>query len=424
VGYLNKQYVLFLVCMLGLVSKFFMLDRTEDVIGATKGSDMALVLILILLPVVYSKNKALFSIRGDSLARWTYIFLSFYVIELIITLIIGHESLFNSLKVIRVPLFMCSFFILRTIPIKCYQKFLKIALWITLIQSVLFFLQFVGIKLISGERDVSEDADYYITNTPTLTLLFLFLLWKFERLGKMRFFLIAVLMAVVLSTYVRGTIIAVLMGFVYYATFINRKKKRIVTIALLLLIIPLSLQYINKKTEVTGESHKNLEEIEYVVNQRNNMENISNEGGTFSFRIAMLYERIEWLRNNPKYLLTGVGTMHEDSPQTLQMFDFVLGTYNEDRFYGRTIIESGDIAWVPIVLRYGLIGVFIHFMMFFLLFNVTRHRKDLLVMLSAYAIVVFLRTLDGPYFETPGLVYIHALLFALVSRANNEKNQC
>lgn len=421
VGYINKKYVLFLVCMLGLVSKFFMLDRTEDVVGAIKGSDMAFVLILVLLPVAYKTSKALFTVRGDILARWTYIFLSFYVIELIITLIIGQESLFNSLKVIRASLFMCGFFLLKAIPISCYQKFLKIALWITLIQSVLFFLQFIGIKLLAGQRDVSRDADYYITNNPTLTLLFLFLLWKFDYLKKKRFFLIAVLVVVVLLTYVRGTIIAVLLGFAYYSAFINRRNKRVITITLLLLAIPLALQFINKKAEISGSTYRNSEEIEYVVNQSNNMEDISSgEDGTFLFRIAMLNERVDWLRDNPEYLLTGVGTMHEDSPKTLQMFNFFLGTINEDRFYGKTIIESGDIAWVPIVIRYGLVGIFIHIMMFFLLFNVTRHRKDLLVMLSAYAIVVFLRTFDGPYFETPHLVYIHALLFALISRANIE----
>ena len=420
VGYINKKYVLFLFCMLGLVSKFFMLDRTEDVMGAIKGSDIAFVLFIVLLPIVYSKNKALFSIRGDTLTRWTYIFLSFYVIELIITIIIGRESLFNSLKVIRVPFFMCGFFVLRAISIKSYQKFLKIALWITLIQSVLFFLQFIGIKLLSGERDVFENADYYITNIPTLTILFLFLLWRFEYLGEKRIFLFAFLLAVVLSSYVRGTIIAILLGFAYYTVFISRRKRRVITIILLLLVIPLSLRFINKKAEITGSVYKNFEEIEHVVNQRSNMDNINSGEGTFSLRIAMLYERIDWLMNNPQYLLTGVGTMHEDSQNTLQMFDFSLGTNNEDRFYGKTIIESGDIAWVPIAIRYGLIGIFIHIMMFFLLFNITRQRKGLLEMLSAYAIVVFLRSFDGAYFETPELIYIHTLLFAIVSRANIE----
>jgi len=273
---------------------------------------------------------------------------------------------------------------------------------------------------LSGERDVLEDADYYITNTPTLTVLFLFLLWRIDYLGKKRFFLIAVLLAVVLSSYVRGTIIAVLLGFAYYSTFVGRRNNRFITITLLLLFIPLALRYVNKKAEITGSSHKNLEEIGYVLNQRSNMGNISGEDGTFSFRMAMLYERIDWLRDNPRYLLTGVGAMHEDSPKTLQMFNFSIGTYNKERFYGRTIIESGDIAWVPIVLRYGLIGVFVHIMMFFLLFNVSRKREDLLVMLSAYAIAVFLRTFDGAYFETPSLLYIHTLLFAIVSRANSE----
>lgn len=419
-GYANKKYVLFLVCMLGLVSRFFMLDTTEDVIATIKGSDLALFLMFVLLPIAYKRAKYLFSVHGDSLARWTYIFLAFYVLELFVTVFLGHENFFNSLKVIRSAFFMCGFFILRIIPLDYYKRFLKIALWITLIQTALYFLQFVGVSILSGERDIPEDADYYKTNIPTLALLFICLLWNFEYLKKKRFILIAVLFAVVLASFVRGTIIAVLFGLFYYTAFISKGRKRFFMMILLLITIPLALRFINKKAEISGSSQRGLEEIELVINQRNHPETISSEDGTLAFRIAMLFERADWLKNNPKYLLTGVGTMHEDSPKTLQMFDFSLGTRNEERFYGRTIIESGDIAWVPIVLRYGIIGVFIHLMMFFLLFHVTRKRKDLLVMFSVYAIIAFMRTLDGAYFELPSLVFIHMLLFVIVSRSNLE----
>ena len=169
-----------------------------------------------------------------------------------------------------------------------------------------------------------------------------------------------------------------------------------------------------------SNSGNGLEEIGYVLKQSGDFSQIDISNGTFSFRMAMLTERIVWLLDNPRYLLTGVGTMHEDSPKTLQMFDFRIATRNEDRYYGHTIIESGDITWVPIVLRYGLLGVFVHIMLFLILFINTRNRKDTLVMLAAFTICLFVGTFDGAYFEIPLNVYILSFLYAVVSRSNYE----
>lgn len=410
-----------MTCLFGVVTMFFMLDTPPEEGVGIKRSDIALGVILLLLPFAYLNNKNIFSCKEDLLAQCVYIFMALYWVELIITLIIGHETLNNSLKVIRTSFFMWLFFLLRAIPLHAYKSFLKIALFITLLQSALFFLQFADIHLLFGERDVDAyTADYYITNMPPMTAFFLYFSLKLEYLKKTRYIVFAILLILIFSTFMRGTIIGVLIGLAFYAIFIGQNKKRIQTIIIILLITPIALKFINEKSEVSG-GFKGLEEIEHTFSQWNNMTNLSEKDGTFSFRMAMLYERYAWLEEHPKYLLTGVGTMHEDSHRTLQMFDFILGTNNEKRYYGQTIIESGDIAWVPVILRYGLIGILIHLMLIIILFYKTWKRKDILVMLSPYMVYLFIRSFNGALFELPQELFLLSLCFAMVSCATMKK---
>lgn len=425
ISYYNRKYVIFLLSVLGLMTKLFMLDTSVSSGLNIKGDDLSLVLFIILLPFVYSRNKNVFSIHHDPLTRWVYIFMALYWVELLITVAFGREGLFNSLKVIRVSFVMWSFFVFKTIPIEDYKQFIKVALWITLIQSVLYLLQFAGIRILAGGGDKElflGEARYTAINTPTLTTLFIFLLWKMDYLKKYRFYLFVFLLGLVFLRFVRGSVISVLIGIAYYAFVKSEKKRRIPVILAFLVIIPVASWVIDSKSEASSQSG-GFEDIMNVIKNRSDFTMIDKANGTFSYRIAMLTERVVWLTEHPEYLVTGVGTMHEDSPKTLQMFNFSIGTHNEERALGYTIIESGDITWVPIVLRYGLVGVIIHVMMFVVLFQVTRKRKDLLIMIAAYSICLFAGSFDGAYFEMPLRVYLLALFFAIVSRANVYKKQ-
>lgn len=425
ISYFNRKYVFFLLCVLGLMTKLFMLDSSASGELAIKGDDLSLALFIVLLPFAYSRNHNVFSIHHDPLSRWVYIFMALYWVELIITVAFGREGLFNSLKVIRVSFVMWSFFIFKTIPIEEYKFFLKVALWITLIQGVLYLLQFAGVRILAGGGDdelIFGMAGYTAINIPTLTVLFIFLLWKMDYLKENRLYLFVFLLGLVFLRFVRGSVVSVLIGLAYYAFIKSEKKRRIPVILAFLVIIPVASWVIDSKSEASNHS-SGLEDIMHVIKNRDDFTMIDRTNGTFSYRIAMLTERVVWLFDHPEYVLTGVGTMHEDSPKTLQMFHFNIGTHNEERALGYTIIESGDITWVPIVLRYGFVGVIIHVMMFVVLFQVTRKRKDLLMMVAAYSICLFTGSFDGAFFEMPLRVYLLTLYFAIVSRANVYKKQ-
>ena len=383
---------------------------------------MSLFLIVGLLPFAYLRDRSIFSIKKHPLSLWVYIYIALYWGELIISFILGIESFYNSLKVIRVSFIILAYFIIITIPIDVIKRFLKVALLITIIQGFLYLLQFVGINILASGGEYEYEfgvAGSTPKNTPPLCALFIFLLWRFGYLKSKSYLLFSFFFFLLFLTFIRGRIISILIGLAYYAFINSERRRRIPIIIAFLIIIPIASRVIDMKSNYSN-SGNGLEEIGYVLKQSGDFSQIDISNGTFSFRMAMLTERIVWLLDNPRYLLTGVGTMHEDSPKTLQMFDFRIGTRNEDRYYGHTIIESGDITWVPIVLRYGLLGVFVHIMLFLILFINTRNRKDTLVMLAAFTICLFVGTFDGAYFEIPLNVYILSFLYAVVSRSNYE----
>ena len=421
VAFVGKKYTLFLVLALGLMTNLFMLDTTPEESLLLRGSDLALILFVVLIPCAYNRNRKIFQINGDPITRWVYIFLIFYWLELFLTVILGNETLYNGLRVIRVSFVMCSFFIIKTIPLAYFKSFLKVALWITLIQGILYILQFAGFSFLSGahhdETFIIGKADASTINIPTLCFLYIYYVWKADYLKSWRILVFIFLISLVFLSFVRGSIIAVLLGLIYFILFDQKRRYRILMLLLCLILIPVSIKVIDAKSTV-GSGGSGLKEIGFVFNNRKNLSKLDSSDGNFSFRIAMLTERLEYLFDNPEYLLTGVGTMHEDSPKTLSKFNFNLGTTNQGRAYGHTIIESGDIAWVPISLRYGIIGVFIHLMLFLVLFFSTHKRRDFLSFLAAFTICMFIRSFDGPYFESPTLIFIHSLCFAMVSRAN------
>ena len=170
-----------------------------------------------------------------------------------------------------------------------------------------------------------------------------------------------------------------------------------------------------RKTDSSAGNSITEQFVEIVQDPANLADNYNSGSGTFTFRMAMLMERVFYLIENPKYLMTGVGTMHEESPSTLDQFDFLLGTINEDSYSGKGIIECSDITWVPIVLRYGLIGTVLHFMMFVVIIRKARNRKDVLFVLAPFYLGAFILSFDGSFFENPIQLFLLSLFLSLVS---------
>lgn len=419
-SYIRKRYLLFLICYLGLMTKMFMFDTSEEII--LRGEDLCIFLNLLLLPIVFHKNSNIFAIKQDRITKWVCIYIALYVIELCITVSLGIETFINSAKVIRVSFLLLAYFLFRVIPVAIYKKFIRFAFALTILQTLCYFLQFLGLNILAGNS--IESSEGYLgmkvaLNIPTFTFFFLFLVLKANLTTDKKVLLFISLLSMIFLTFARGWIISILVGIFYYILIYTEKSKKIPLLLSFCIFFILSTVVIGAKTKAEG-GESTSSNIIHVISHLNKIDEIDKNNGNMAFRFAMLAERIIYLTENPQYLLLGVGTMHEDSPRTRTQFNFIIGTMNLEREGGKCQIESGDITWVPIILRYGIVGVFIHVMILVVVFLEAKRRKDNLVILAPLSISMFLLGFDGAFFENPVIIYKMTFFLSLLSRVKLE----
>lgn len=394
-----------------------------DTIGsAIRGSDMCFFMNIILFPFALMRTNNIKS-NEKKINRIVKLFIGFLIFEFLLTVVTRSDTVSYALKVVRIPLMFLAYYIFRTIPLNTYRKFLKIMLYITIAQGVLFLLQFAGVNLLAGRYDSESFAFAFALNVPTFIYLYIFVCLDVQRIRKYRYLLLAFFVAILLMTYVRAFIIAALLGIILYVVMVRGLKRSVLLVAVILLLLPFAQHFVDKKSEVSGSMHSTKEEIALLFSGIDNVRQIGDDGGSSVFRMAMLIERFDYLIHNPEYLLFGVGAIHEDSPNCYNRFSFALGTRNEDRYYGKCLIESGDITWVPITLRYGIVGIVVHLSIIFMIIKLAWRRKDLLRIFFPLLIIYFMKSFDGALFENPLSCVELALYLALFARCFMEEKE-
>ncbi len=415
--YVSKRYLSFLLCYTALMTDLFMLNTLSSSI---RGSDLCLAITFTILPfALMRRNKN--RVTDRKINNIVRLFVFFIIFELLWTIIDQSETAGYAIKVIRVSILLLSYYPFSTIPLDTYKRYIKIMLYITLIQAVLFLLQFVGIKLLAGRFSEGDSAYTFALNIPTFIYFYLFYSLEAEYVKKYKYIILVSFIAILLLTFVRAIIISTMLCLIVYIVMQRGIKRSLFLIIAILVITPIAFRVMEKKTQTHDYSHSTTEEIKLLFTGIDNIRNLGNSSGTSIFRIAMLIERFDYLIKNPEHLLFGVGTIHEDSPKCYNRFFFELGTKNEERHYGKCMIESGDITWVPITLRYGLIGIAIHMAVLILIAKMAYNRKDLLKILFPLILLYFIKSFDGPLFERP-IAYLEISLYlSLFARCYTEK---
>ena len=322
-----------------------------------KPYDYVNVFFIISAIIGYIKDPTFFHAKKTSFVYLIYIILAYQIFEIIYTIYIGAETIPNIIKVSRISLIYLSFFTLRKIPLSAYKRFIKINLSFCIVQGCLFYLQpLIDKQILQGRIDevVSTGQIARYANYPFFNIFYLFYCHFNVKdiLKKISYFVFWGGMPILGQS--RGEILVIVIAFSLYYILQNNFKHYI-TILISAFLISLAVipmfQYRAQEYERSGL----VEDITNIFSAEE-ISDIQNNGGSFTFRIALLTERWIYLIENPQYLLTGVGCIHEDSPNCYERFDFLLGTKNIDRYHGRCLIDSGDITWVPILLRYGIIG--------------------------------------------------------------------
>jgi hypothetical protein len=96
---------------------------------------------------------------------------------------------------------------------------------------------------------------------------------------------------------------------------------------------------------------------------------------TFTFRMAHMLERNQYLLEHPQAMIFGAGLLPEDSKKVDKLFDFNIGLLEE--LSGSTIqLDTADISYSLLLLRYGYAGTFIYLMIYIYLMIFFYKKRD------------------------------------------------
>jgi len=413
-AYLRRHFDWFLfVATFFITSGYGFVDKEYFIV---KPLDFLSVYGIVFCCIEYFHNKHFFSVKWDDIGKIIALILIYQLFEYLITVITKADTPAFAFKVARHSLIFIYYFLLRRIPLYHFERYFRKLYVISLIQGIFFYLQLVGVSgILNGRVDEATSASeitryangprfarffllyYLFSNKPIVSKIFNIIFWGGSLLlGQGRTSLIIIALMIVIFVLYKNKV-------KYYPILIAG------AVVAYFVVLPM-FEY--RSSRGAGSA---VDDIKNVITA-NNITKLDDDGGTFTFRIAMLMERYNYLAQNPEYMLTGVGDIHEDSPNN--RFFFKIGTFNKELQY-RCVIESGDITWVPILLRYGIIGVGIYLLLLvvWLYKSIKRIRiinNLYIVIASLHSINYMIGTMSQAMFESGSSIF-YVLLFIVLS---------
>lgn len=327
-----------------------------------KYSDFALAyLFVVALYNAVNGNKVFFKPQSKVYRIVTIIGI-YITLEFIRTILFGEEIPYYALANYRTYLPFFSFWLVQELKEREVVSLFKFIAVITIGSTVLFDVQpLLNVQFFHHASIEAEMDDVVVRyrNIPYLAYFFMMLATIRMDLRKPgSFVLLFVFLAALFLTMHRAVLYAYILCLGVYLLFARSGGKAVqfglIGMAALLLVGEATISRFEGRLGRGSslEDVKTVLELDYETAQRREYEN---EGGTLSFRVLLLMERVDYLISNPRYLVFGIGTRHEDSPNT-QQFDFNLGTrkHSNDSI-GQ--ITTGDLAWVNPLMSFGFLGV-------------------------------------------------------------------
>ena len=231
-------------------------------------------------------------------------------------------------------------------------KLLRILLWITLLHSVLVLYESIiqdyywtrGNDRVGeiGEVRGSLPAPYALLYTSLLA----FNIFRFKRWKVLMF--LSVLVSSQLISGTRSIALALILIFIVAAFYQSKNK---LTAVLKVLVTALFLVIVISSIPILRDRFIDVAHEQESAKQSGEVE------GNTTFRLFLLLERYNYLKQHPGRYVFGIGNVHEtDFPQI-----FKIGLRDE---YGRiTQLDTGDIVWALIILRLGMLGFFLVLLM-------------------------------------------------------------
>ena len=365
-------------------------EEVMEVRVFSKGMDYAILIIvgIVIINSIFVKGF----LKPDKFILLILIFYAFLGICVIYNILFVGTGLKEIIRTIRYNILWIAYLVFRSLSKEQLQHLMKCLFLVTVFCSVLFILQiFFDVFLLNEGGKVPHIIfGYKITrfyNQPDMLQIFTFMAIYFNPFkGVKKITTTTILILALLGAFHRSLIIAFILAIsIGYIIRLPRPKRIAVMTSLSIIgfifIIFFGYKFANSRTikdislVVSGDA-ANIESLDIDIEDL--------QKSTFTFRITHLLERNQYLLEHPTAMLFGAGLMTEDSNLADKMFDFKIGLFDET--LGKTVqLDTGDISYSVLIMRYGYIGTFIYLFLFAYLMVFFYKNKE-----SGYGIFSFL----------------------------------
>ena len=396
---------------------------------SVKPSDFALVFIAI-ISLLNVQSKEYYKIANDPLGKIIFTILLYFSLNFIATIIFGLENPANAFKVIRPYYALLLYFYVKNMQKQEIRRYFHLMLIASIIQGVFYYLQMVGFEgILAGRVDEAEENGGLTryANFPKMASFFVLYYIIRENISmRKKGFLISFFCLMLIFGQMRGAIIALSCATGLF--FLLKHKTKYVWYIAVGMIVYQFIVSPMFEYRTRNSAHSTSEEITKILKDPTSVyKNYTEEGegGTFSFRIAMLFERIYYMMENPQYAPLGVGCIHEESPQNT--WTFYLGTENQQLLKGYSMLSSADIEWVGLLMRFGIIGVLLWFIFFYywgsLGIPLVKKSNDAMFMASSVMVIsVFLASFDSENLTRVSAIISLMFYLAVIYEYRNRKD--
>lgn len=341
-------------------------------------------------------------IYKSNILKWYKYFIFYFVACVLFSLLYYNFAPFEVLRAAKSVIPFASVFLFGLLNKEEIEKMFYSLLKITVALNVLYIVQiFTGLVILTYHVDSVGAGDgglYRFYNKPILSTFFL--LWlifqKGEYKNNFRYFSIGLMFASLFLSQNRLEIVAVVIAYLVCSLIQKRKKIGSILLQALLLIVlylPVSMVFSMRDSSSTS-TMSTKEDVMNVVN--GGYKDMSQGDGTFTFRFAMLYERMDYMAEiSPIRQIFGLGLGQSEYVEHL--YHFQIGTLRADR--GVSQLNSADFAWIGMICWWGYGGTIIFLIIFCKMMRFYyRYRVSTLSLISfGYMLYLFIGSFAGSW---------------------------
>lgn len=369
-SYYTKKYAIALVLFIFFCYRFLRL--VPAYLMRFDGPDYAVGFMVIVF--LFGTHTIYMAKEDIKLRRYIVVMCIFLTISFGYSVIRYGLSPSNVFIASRMSFILPCYFLLKCLHREWIEKALTILYIITVIHGILYVVQCVtGIPVMGQIAEFDKvTGSFRFLNFPPLNDFFLIVsvlssdsVKLPERLEKYKKFFPLIFMATTICTFGRLKIIATFVVLLY-GLWLKGKTSLIIKVAALAFI--LAIPFSESLTNRMNNGGKTKGDIEVLLD--GGMQHMAttgvNKGGTFTYRMAMLYERINRLSK-------------EDFLD--QVFGYGM-EYNKDnkssvvQFKVGHALYTPDISYPVLIVKYGFLGALIYLMIWFRMASICKKYKD------------------------------------------------